>query len=389
MNKKNNNRMFESILVHSRQIVKNRPLLGCILKTILRIRTREFQEYVARYVPPTKISTKIVYERSLVLTAMGRKNSDKIIVWTEHDSNSGGFCAQWVFFLNRLSFSDKYKFYHFINWFDSQFYKEKKEIMDTDNIFEYFFEQPQKLSIEEVKKSYNVIIDNNSIDYGFYDTYAPGREDDYIFLKKDIEKFAFIQNKYIKLKREIQEEIDKSIKEIIGDKRVLAVHARGADSKLPYNRHPVPVEIKEYIRYTKMAMKYINATFIFLATDDNSILTAFLREFKDKLLYYKDVERSDGTRMNCYGESKREKHHYRLGLEIIRDVYTMASCTGFVCGMSYVGYIVQVIKKSQKERFEILYQIKTKLRKRGWNLRDPNVLKTVEDIWNKEINSRR
>ena len=53
--------------------------------------------------------------------------------------------------------------------------------------------------------------------------------------------------------------------------------------------------------------------------------------------------------MNCFIEKNRENHHYLLGLEIIRDVYTLAACRGFVCGMSYVGFMVQIIKRANDD----------------------------------------
>lgn len=381
-------KLFESLLIHARQIVKNRPWLGCILKIILRLPTKEFQEYVARYIPPTKIDEEKKYVRNIVLTALGGKNPEKIIVYTEHCSDTGGFCAQWVYFLNRLSFSNKYGFAHVINWRESRYYKEKKRIHGSDNIFEYFFRQPHGISISEAKESENVIIDNKSIDYSFYDAYSPGREDDYFFKEDDIEKFAVIQRKYIKLNKSAYDEINSSIEDLIGKKKVVGVHARGADSKLPYNRHPLPVSIIEYIGETRKAMKKINADYVFLATDDNEILTAFEGVFKDKLLYYKEVERSSGTRMNCYGESGRDNHRYRLGLEIVRDVYTLSLCNGLVCGRSYVAYTARILKKSYEQEYEEIRCINTKLRRKGWNLRDPSVMSKVEDLWNKEISEQ-
>lgn len=91
----------------------------------------------------------------------------KIIMYLERDSGSGGFCAEWVYWLNRLSFSDKMGFKHCINWTDSQFYKESE--LENNNIFEYFFEQPANISVEDAVESQNVIFDYNTIDYGYYD----------------------------------------------------------------------------------------------------------------------------------------------------------------------------------------------------------------------------
>ena len=43
-------------------------------------------------------------------------------------------------------------------------------------------------------------------------------------------------------------------------------------------------------------------------------------------------------------ESDREHHHYKLGLEVLRDVYTLASCEYFLAGMSNVSLAAQYIR---------------------------------------------
>lgn len=375
--------IFKHYLVIIRQWVKDKPFWGCFLKILLRGRTREFQQYVARYIPIKTINGQNCVTRNLTVSTLGTRNAKKIIMLLERDSGSSGFCAEWVYWLNRFTFSDKMGFSHCVNWTSSQFYKEKE--LENDNIFEYFFEQPAGITVEDALKSQNVIFDYNSVDYGYYDSFAPGRNDDYIFSEKDIINFAEIQKKYIRLNKDLKDDIDFEIKNLLKEKKVLAVHARGADAKIPYNNHPMPVTTENYIDNATREMGVIHAEKIFLATDDNGILRRFIEVFGDKLLYYKDVERSDGVRMNCYGESSRSMHHYKLGKEIIRDVYTMAACQGLICSVSYVSYIVRIIKKSMDCNFETLDCIKTELRKTGLNLTDPKTISSVEKIWNKEL----
>ena len=110
---------------------------------------------------------------------------------------------------------------------------------------------------------------------------------------------------------------------------------------------------------------------MFLATDDNNILKAFIDKYKENLIYYKDVERSDGVRMSCYGDVQREKHHYRLGKEIIKDVYTLAACTGLVCSASYVSYMAKIVKMASGQTFQTVNSISSVKREKGMNLTDP------------------
>ena len=129
----------------------------------------------------------------------------------------------------------------------------------------------------------------------------------------------------------------------------------------------------------------IGANKVFLATDDNNILKAFIEKYQERLIYYKDVERSDGLRMSCYGEIQRKQHHYRLGKEIIKDVYTLAACDGLVCSASYVSYMARIVKMASGKSYQTINSISSTKRTKGMNLTDPLTIKKVETIWNQEL----
>ena len=132
-------------------------------------------------------------------------------------------------------------------------------------------------------------------------------------------------------------------------------------------------------------MNKVKADFIFLATDDQEMLDQFKAAFGDKLIYYDDVIRSTGTVMNCFIEKERENHHYLLGLEIIRDVYTLAACNGFVCGMSYVSFIVQILKRANGQKFTSFYRIFKGIQENGVDLKDANARKKISEKWKREL----
>ena len=376
-------KILKHFFVSTRRLVEKRPFLKCCLKFIYRLPHREFQEYVARYIPTICVNGKTIITRNISVVTFGQKNPNRVIVLTERDSGSGGFCAEWIYWLNRLCFSEQMGFLHCISWINSQFFVENT--MQNVNIFEHYFVQPYGLDVEDVKQSKYVILDKNSIDYGYYDVFAPGRDDDYMITDEDFYKLAQMQKKYIRLEAKIKEEIDRDISQMIGTDKVLAVHARGADAQVHYKNHPIPIGIDRYIEETAKSMALINANKIFLATDDNNILKAFIDKYQESLIYYKDVERSDGMRMSCYGEVEREKHHYRLGKEIVKDVYTLAACEGLVCSSSYVSYMARIVKMASGKTYQTVNNITSTIRTTGMNLTDPFTIKRVEAISNQEL----
>ena len=335
-----------------RKHFKSTGFFFCYCKIIRRMWNPNFRKYISQYRNPTESEVRRGNNHPIInmpVHVLGPLNKGKIIMLLENQSHHGGFCALWVYFLNRLSFSDKMGFYHVIDWNESEFYQEDHPVNGATSIFEYYFEQPCGISLKDAHKSSCVVYDWNNPEFGYDEVFHVGGPIDYQFSTKDIEKFARIQRKYIHLHPEIEKSFTYQINTLFQNKKVvLGVHARGADTKIGYKNHPTIITSEDYIDKTELLANKINADLIFLATDDQEMLEQFKEKFGSKLVYYDDVIRSNGTVMNCFIEKERENHHYLLGLEIIRDVYTLAACQGLVCGMSYVSFIVQVLKVWQR-----------------------------------------
>lgn len=76
--------------------------------------------------------------------------------------------------------------------------------------------------------------------------------------------------------------------------------------------------------------------------------------YGDKIVYYKDVLRSNGQETVMNSISNRENHHYMLGLEVLRDMLTLARCDGMVAGLSQVSIAARIQKASYNKEYEDL-----------------------------------
>ncbi len=373
--------------------IKNVDMFRFIGKIVLRSCNKEFQAHVLKFnfqdpqvTSATEQSEKVIH---LPIHSYGEENPGKIIMYLRNQSYHAGFCALWVYFLNRLSFSDKMGFVHYIDWDQSDFYQEPNGIHGATSIFEYYFEQPCGISKKEVMNSKCVVYDYNCEEYGFYDFFRVGGEVDYKFSRADIKHFGNIQRKHIRLQPRVRKRLDAQIQHLLQEKKVLGVHARGGDTKIGYKGHPINITIEQYIQETKMAFKKAKAQNIFLATDDQDILDGFVKEFGDKVYYYTDVIRSTGNMMNCFQGGQRKKHQYLLGFEIIRDVYTLAQCDSFICGMSYVGFVVQILKESMNQKYKYFKRIFLGLQKEGIDLTNLGERNKIKKMWNKQIDNEK
>ena len=83
------------------------------------------------------------------------------------------------------------------------------------------------------------------------------------------------------------------------------------------------------------------------------------------MLYYSDVMRSNDRKSVAFHASSRVNHKYKLGLEVIRDMYTLSKCDGFVAGISQVAVCARINKLSRKEKYQDLIIIDKGIQKSG------------------------
>lgn len=260
----------------------------------------------------------------------GEFNNDKVIYLLSLKKMSG-FMAMYIYTLRMLRVVDLFGFTPVIEW-ESRLYQRNT----ADNIFEYFFNPINEISVEEALKSSYVVRPNGSHKIKTANTVSiyPISDEEIIVFNKLIEKYFHLNNDTYTI-------INNSINNLLQDSNILGVHVRAGDFKLRLKNHPVPVEPDEYITEIKKALKEHNFEKIFLATDDDDVVNIFKKEFGTMLIYYdKMFKVANRTELL---ESKRDDHNYLLGLEVLIDVYTLAACSGLIAGLSNVPNAAQCI----------------------------------------------
>lgn len=273
----------------------------------------------------------------------GTENKDKVIYIIHCFSDKYGFFATHRATLLALLFADKCDMVPVVEYGTNFLYSDSKYSHDFDkDPFEYYFKQPSSVSLKSAYKSAKVIHSHPMHVY-FMELMLNGKCGTYDTKKNFYIETTKMHKKYIHLNNKTQTYINDSINSIIGGTRVLGVHARGSDFKRKYNIHPIYVTSDEYLKAIKKELMNNSWNKIFLATDDFKMLKVFEKEFGNKLLYYSDVKRTNGQTSVAFTKSKRKYHQYRLGLEVLRDVYTLSSCRGFIAGISQVSICTRII----------------------------------------------
>ena len=292
----------------------------------------------------------------------GDQNKNKLFYFIDIETNGMGFGAYLRWVIHVLYDADSFNAIPVIKFGKGCPYLEKNQFMNTDNPFEYYFNQPTKYNVKDIFESQRVIV---------FNIWSLVRIDETIGIIKNsndmpigyqnitneyLKNLGAIYKNYIFLNEHSERFIKQSIKSVFpkdwGNKKILAVHVRGTDFALHWDQHPNIVQAEDFFYVIDKALLEKNFQYIFLATDDSARLELFKNRYKEKLLYFKDVHRSDGKINVSFEKIDRPYNNYLNGLEVLRDMYTMAYCNGFIAGLSQVSVSTRIINRSLDKQFE-------------------------------------
>jgi hypothetical protein len=277
---------------------------------------------------------------------LGDDYEGHMIYVADETGNGIGFFAELGMTLIKLYFADERGFTPYVRWGERCVYYEPEGVRGEKNAFLHYFRPVSEIETEkhashvvyqkpwqcnQVKKKYEAVSYEVSEDY--------------------INAMARMLKKYVRYNEDTQKYLESEFVRLLGDKKTVAVHYRGTDFNKGYNNHPVPVQIEQEIEQVKRLLAEKDYEQIFLATDENSVVERFRKEFGDIVKVYGDTYRDNGTGESvAFSTSDRKLHHYRLGMEVLRDQYTLTHCAGIVCGYSNITFLARVMRRGWLEK---------------------------------------
>ena len=278
----------------------------------------------------------------------GDKNPGQLI-YIAQTMGCDGLFAELRFLLHEFYFCDLFGFTPVALIPPESCYSEKHPVNGTDNVFEYYFDPVSDVPLADARQS-SAVVEHNFYQRMYIQKVFDMRSG-YLPSEAYLDKMAELTAKYLHLNSVVAPQIADAVHSIIGGRKTLGVHVRGADFKRHYRNHPNMVTTAEYLAAADAALRAHSFERIFLATDDMDALTAFQEKFGEKVHFYVDVIRTAGDETVMRSQDTRENHHYRLGLEVLRDMYTLSACDGIVAGLSNVSLFADIAKRSRGEAF--------------------------------------
>ena len=286
------------------------------------------------------------------------------------EPSNSGFFADHNRLLGLLYYADHYGMKAVVEYGEQYSYWEDHPVNGTNNPFEYYFEQPCGIGVDELK-NYKMVLrcrKENGALAGQLNR-SKGEKTGYGMTEEYITALGDISRKYIRLNKIVAPMIAESIENMLQGRQVLGVHIRGTDFKRNYNGHPICIDAVEYLQETLKLLDEKKYERVFLATDDSGAIRLFEDNLGDRLIYYTDVVRSSGKETVMKSRSDRADHHYILGYEVLRDMLTLAACQGLVAGLSQVSYSARIQKRSSGQQYEDMKILSKGINyhRKGWN----------------------
>lgn len=253
-----------------------------------------------------------------------------------------GFFSEVIFTLFRLFFADDRGLVPYVEWGADHLYYEPNGVNGENNVFLYYFEPVSE--VKDIRDASYVV--EASYDHihelqDYFDTHG------YDVSELYQNSLSLMIRKYLRYNQKTKEYLEKEFDSLIGTKKSLAVHFRGTDFRRQYNNHPVFVTIEEEIEKVHELIEKKGYEVIFLATDEQKAVEIFRHEFGDMVKTYSDTWRAaEGDESVAYSHADRENHHYLLGLEVIRDQYSLTRCDGLVCGVSNLTLVARMMRQA-------------------------------------------
>jgi hypothetical protein len=210
----------------------------------------------------------------------------------------------------------------------------------NDNVWDYFFQQPHtnhKPNTDHIEKEVGIIFDQHS-EFIWRDIKPNTPEE----IQKRRNEFSKIISFYCKPQPQLQEKIDKFVKENFEGKRVLGVHFRGTD-------HPDKKNMDKYMQTVKETL--VNYDKIFVCSDEYQRYRMAEVAFKNKFISY-DSLRSPGNNTPLHSHpndprySRNDSWEYqrKIAEDVITEAFLMSKTNLLMCcPESNVNFLARAI----------------------------------------------
>lgn len=315
-----------------------------MLKSFYHFIAKKTPKFIKKNICKVVNVINVIRNSSRVINFSLRVNKKRIYIIRRKNTTSG-FFSNYLYVLGHIMYCEKKGYIPIVdmeNYLTP--YNENKKIFGTCNSWEYYFYQPTRtISLEKAYSSKNAILSANKYFHNFVGVYEILDEDRIRLLNSYI-------SKYIIIKDELINEFNNIFNELLGNSegKILAVHIRGTDMISTAN-HPTPPTIETYMKEVDKILSTGRYTKILLCTDDENSIFLFKERYGNMLIITNSLRSNDGVTPPHKMRSIRDNHNYKLGKEVLQDMYFLSKADSLICCFSNVSYVAIIINNCRYE----------------------------------------
>lgn len=227
--------------------------------------------------------------------------------------------------------------------------------LGKENSWEYYFQQPTKYTLKDIKPSDKVKLSKLWQNIPF-----PDPKDMALFNNIDeLKMWQDYAKKHIKLQPHIKEKINQEYHELIKkDDKVLGILARGTDyTSTKPTLHPIQPNPDTIIKKIKEKLERKEYNKIFLASEDKNIVKRFKNEFGDKLIMNKQsLKNYDGESHIGNIQHDRKNDKYLNGLEYLTTIIILSKCNAIIAGRTN-GSLAALILNNNAYEYQYFFNL--------------------------------
>ena len=204
------------------------------------------------------------------------------------------------------------------------------EKLGKENSWEYFFEQPLRIGLEQAYNGENIVVSQEEVLPRLYETMSFFENRDNVLT----EWRMLVKLGLLKVKPALMEEISAVHKKLFAPKeRMLGVHLRGTDyvAKRPHG-HPIPPPVEFALSTIIEKGREWKCDKLFLATEDKNISQIFKQGFGKQCVTFDKAfldYKPDGNTVSAQ-RIDRDNDHFLRGKEYLTEMVLLSKCNSLI-----------------------------------------------------------
>ena len=321
-------------------LIKVGTLKRKLIQMLLRKLSNNEEDFNQIYKEKNIDLVQLKIPKEIILLQSSKKINDKVKFLIRRNKWEG-FFSNFNYVLINMHFANVYNFDPIVDMESSStFYTEKNKVNNSFNAWDYYFQQDVNLDYLKINSKF--LYSEPFFSQKFF----------YEYIIENTSYMHFLFKKYIKIRREILDEVNEFVTKEFGNSNIIGIHWRGTDLKKHYSNGSISKEnyADKFYKLVDPILKNKPNSKIFLCTEENRYLENFKERFGNKIINTQCFRSDSDLPPHLMNNRPRDLHRYNLGREVLIDAILLSRTNTIIGLRSNVFNSALIMGNITKER---------------------------------------